>query len=284
MDLSIKFNNYNILFGEKFTKFSKENMDRLLLPLVKDGIIDINCMSSKTGYTVSAIENWFVRTFGMSVSKYRKNKHSEMLKNELENFYKQGVPMCEVAKHYGYSVSWVNNKYVQFGFKHQSVRLDSTEKEELSRLVQAGFPIAYIAEKLQCSKTTVQKWVDINIKGGLVKFRHENGIILKHKNDNKDLELVRSIQKLFDEDKNIKEIAQILGISSQKVLRLKQKYNIKSKIDLAYDKIEELFPKMAEKELTIKQISNEVGLSVRTIRRWIQMKFGKSYTELKKEI
>lgn len=284
MDLSIKFYSNNVVFNSKLSTSTIEKMDRIIKPMLESGIHDLDLMSKETGLSSYTVKNWFKESLGMSARKYFKMKKEEKIKQKLKEFYDKDAPMREAAEFFGRSQAWVHSQCLKFGFKIQKVIFEKDVERDLWKLLKAGFPIQEICKRTNLSRNDVLKWLNINIKGGLVKYRHDNNIVLKHSSYKKEYEQVEFIKKCFDEGKSIKETAKLLDVTSQKILILKEKYGIKSNLDKARERFEELAPKLIAEKKTLDFIVKEVGVSLETVRRMIIEKYGKSYREIKKSI
>lgn len=276
MDLSINFNNnnsYKLSFNARLTKFSKENMDKILLPLLQDDTIEFKDMVTRSGYTSSAVLNWFKNTMGVSATEYFKNRTNDKLKKEFELLYKQGLSTSEIANHYGYSEKWVYKNFKKFGLKSRFAELEDKLNDRVPGLIQEGFSIVTICKILKCSKTRLQNWLNKNLKEGIVKYRHDNNIIQKRKGKDVDKEK-ELLENYFSCGMTIADVSKLLGYPTSKVLALKNKYGIKSSFNLAHERMEELVPRMLEEKLSLRKMSLAVGLSAATIRRWIIKTYG----------
>ena len=254
------------------------------MPLFKYGdVIDVDNLSKNSGYTKTAIEKWFIKTFGLSVSKYLRSLQKEALKREMEVLFNSGVPIEEVAKKYGNSTTWVDKRYVEFGFKKHRVHINKSELEQILEFVSAGYVIEFIAKKFNHSNTTIQKIVNIHYKDGLVKYRHDNNIPIIHNQCSSLSEDAEIVKKCFEAGKSVKDTAKILGKTRQSVLYIKEKYNLKTNSDIAYERLEEFLPRIKEFKLKLHDVAKDIGLSAQTIRRRIKERFGKTYTEIMRE-
>jgi AraC-like DNA-binding protein len=280
MDIKINPINQNLVFNAKLTKFSKQNMDRILLPMLRNNA-EFSTLVSKSGYTPNAVLNWFINSLGISAAEYYKTKKQEILKAEMKEFHEKKLPLKQVAKHYGKTVKWVYEKYMEFGFRVPRSVVNKRLDNEIPKLISEGYTLDKIAELVNCSETKLRKWVSKHIGRSIVEYRHNNKIAIKHGTGNLELTLVDLMKKCFEAGKTIKETAKILGIVIPKVRRLKDKYGIKSDLDLAHEKMEKFVPKMIEDKLTIKQMSKVTGLSAATIRRWINKVYGKNYINIR---
>ena len=274
---SLKANN----FKNNKLKFSKERMDRILLPMVNDNIGDLKLMFTRSGYTKSAVCKWFYKTFGISIAKYIKLLKKNELKREMEDFYERNIPVQDVAEHYGRSINWVYSRYDEFGLKMKNDYMDKKEQEKAIELVKAGYVVKHIADIIKRSPKIIQRLINEHFKEGLVKFRHDNRIPIKHRKNNDELEKVEKIKKFFAEGKSIKETAKLVGESAQRIFYLKEKYNIKTQSDIAHERMETLLPKFVEMKMRLKAMAKEIGLSVQTVRRRIIELYGKNYIDIR---
>ena len=242
LSINLKFNSVN--FSSKYTKFSKENMDKVLLPLLKNDTIEFKDMVKMSGYTNHALLKWFKESFGISASDYFKNRYNEKLKQQMLSFYNNGASLKEVAEYFDRSQKWVYNQYLKFGFKLQREAFEEKISEELPKLLAAGHTIDSIVKILKCSKTKLARWINKNIGSGIVQYRQKHNIVAK-------------------------------------IIWLKQKYGLKSEFDNAHERMEKLVPEMIKDKLSLRKMSLVIGLSAATIRRWIMNTYGKKYLDIR---
>ena len=190
----------------------------------------------------------------------------------------------EIAQKYGFSVSWVHKKAVQFGLKITRSEKKAVLDKKIPEMLRMGLTIDTIAQKNNCSSNTIKKWLDENLEYGIVKFRHDNDIILQHKDSTLDLMLSDLMQKCLDAGYSLKKIAQLFNLSKPQALRIKQKYGLKSQKDYSYELLDKFLPDMIKHKDRLKTMSRLTGLSRATIARYIRsLNDGKNYIDIRLE-
>ena len=280
MDLSLNLKFNSISFNSRYTKFSKENMDKVLLPLLKNENIEFKDMVKMSGYTNHALLKWFKESFGISASDYFKNRYNEKLKQQMLSFYNNGASLKEVAEYFDRSQKWVYNQYLKFGFKLQREAFEEKISEELPKLLAAGHTIDSIVKILKCSKTKLARWINKNIGSGIVQYRQKHNIVAERRGSNIKNE-IELIKEHLISGKSVTEIARILKYPLSKIIWLKQKYGLKSEFDNAHERMEKLVPEMIKDKLSLRKMSLVIGLSAATIRRWIRNTYGKKYLDIR---
>lgn len=282
MNLSINHSCNNPVFSAKNPKFSMEYMDKVLNPLLSDENVTVEQMAKMTNYTHHRIYHWFLKSKGMSAAAFFKLRKMEKLKNELIDFYNKNTPEREIAKFYNYSVSWVNNKLLQFKIKESRGELNERLAQRVPILLKEGRSLDYIASDLNCSAYIISNWINENIKQPVFEYRRKNNIKLKKDFTTEELELKQKLETVFAEGKGIKEAAKIIGITKYKVIYWKEKFNLKTKKEEAIERMEELVPLFVPLRMSLKKMAHEIGeLSTATIRRFIHSKYGKKYIDIR---
>lgn len=281
MNLSINSNVNNIAFNARYTKLAKENMDKTLFPLLKRSDMNIKKMAEESKFTNHAICKWFQETFGVTPAAYFKNKEQETLKNELFAFYNNKIPVDDIAKHYGLTRRWVYDQFTKFKIKTSREELNAMLDNEVLNLIHQGYPMDSIAKKINCSETTLQKWLNKNIPQGVVKYRHDNNIELNHGTRNTKDFIVSMIEESFNAGNSIKETADLYNLKKDKVLRIKQKHKLKTNLEHAQALLDNFLPDFIKDNESLKVMSRIVGLSKATIARKIRAIYGKNYIDIR---
>ena len=240
-----------------------------------------NEMISESGYTKSALAKWFVESLGISAPKYFKNKEQESLKKEFAELKKRGFSDKELADYYKHSLNWVNNKSIEFGLKISRKELNNKLSKNVQRKVQAGMTVDAIAESMNCSYTKTHLYIKKNITDDIIKYRHENNILLEHKDKAKQNYLRYRLAKYFAQGKNVAETAKLWGIPKSRVSELKKLFGLKTKKDIAIEFMEKYLPDMIKADWSITKMANLIELSKATIRRRIKKLIGFDYHEIK---
>lgn len=269
MNISINSNSNNMVFEAKLTKFSKQFMDSKLMPLVDEGF---DAMVEKSGYTRSAVYNWFKKAFDMTPAEYYKQKKNNILKREFVILKDLGYTNQEIADYYNCSTKWVYDKFIKFGLQEKRKKID---KMAVLEKIKAGQNIDSIAKEMGFSHSTVENCIHENF-GSIVEYRHNNNIALQP-----NIEVAKKVEQCFAEGKGIKETSEHLNMSKSTVIDYKKLFNLKTKLDHARDFMDKYLPDMIKASWPVSKMSNLIGLSKVTIMRAIKKLTGFSYKDLK---
>ena len=285
MDISVNGFQRNLVFNAKNPKFSKEYMDKMLLPLLDKEDVSLDIMVKKSGYTIHAVMKWFLESVGMSAAKFFRLRKQERLRSEFNNFYNKNTPELEIAKSYNYSVGWVKKQFFKLKIKEPQKDLQLRLMRRVPPLLNAGCSLKDIAEDVECSSNTLRRWIrktDKLKEESIVEYRHNNNIKLKKEYSEEELELKQSLAILFAEGKGLKEAAKVLNISQNKALYWKNKFNLKTKKDEAIERMKTLVPEFMLLKMSLNAMAREIGdISAATVRRFIKDEYGKNYIEFR---
>ncbi len=270
MNISVDLNSNHLVFGEKYSKFSKQFMDSKLMPLVDEGV---ERMVKKTGYTRHAISNWFIKTFGITPAEYYKQKANDVLKQEFIALHNLGFSTSDIAQRYNRSLKWVYEKELKLGLREKQKAIDT---KTVFEKIYAGQNIRDIARDMGCSHSTVEKCLKENTPEGIVKYRHDNNISLLP-----NMETAKQVERCFADGKNIKETSEHLNIAKSTVIDYKKLFNLKTKLDHARDFMDKYLPDMIKANWSITKMSKLIGLSKSTIIRAIKKLTGFHYRDIK---
>ena len=282
MNLSINYSYNNPAFNGKNPRFTMEYMDKILEPLLADETMTVEQMAKISHYKPHRILNWFLKSKGISAAKFFRIRELERLKQQMSELYDKNTKPREIAQLYESSLCWVHKNLLKFNIRESRQELDERLKSRVPILLKEGRSVEYIAADLNCSPYIINSWISKNIKESVREFRRKNNIRLKKDFTDEELELKQKLENLFAEGKGVKEAAKILGITRNKAIYWKERFNLKTKKDEAIQRMEELVPLLVPLGISIKRIAKEIGeISAATVRRFISDKYGKRYIDIR---
>ena len=282
MNISINSSAQTLVFNGKSLKFTKQNMDSVLFPLLHKEDANLDMMVRESNYTHHAVLKWFLDSVGMSAAKFFKLRKTEKLKNEILDLYNNSTSEHEIAKVYNCSIKWVKKQLSKFKIKESRKDLNNRLDERVPILLKEGYPISYIAEDVRCSLNTVRKWIAKNKKEGIVEYRKQNNIKIKRNFNEEEVELKQKLENIFAQGLGVTEAAKITGLSVCKIVYWKSKFNIKTRKDETAEKMREVVSEFIKNKMSIKEMAQKIGsISTATIRRFIKQEYGKNYIDIR---
>ena len=282
MDLSINNSAIYITFNAKNPKFSKEYMDKVLIPLLADENVTVEQMAKISNYKPHRILDWFLKSKGMSAAKFFKLRKLAKLKEQMSDLYDKNPKTSEIAEFYNCSLSWVNKKLQNLNIRESRQELYERLSKRVPVLLKEGRSVEYIAADQNCSVYIINNWINSNIKESVVEYRHKNNIRLKKDFTEEELELKQKMEKIFAGGDGIKDAAKILGISTNRALYWKERFGLKTKKEEAIERMKELVPVLVPLGISLKRMVKEIGeISTATVRRFIKDEYGKNYIDIR---
>ena len=282
--MNISINNYSqhMTFNAKSPRFTKDYMDRVLLPILEKENSNLDMMVKESDYTYHAILKWFENSLGMTAAKFFKLREEENLKGVLADFYNKGTPIPEIAKIFNRSTGWVQKKLFKFKIRVPRAELSKIQAKRANELLEEGRPIKYIANDVKCSINTVRQWFFNNGTESIVDYRHKNNIKIKRDLSDETFELKQKLEKIFASGKGVSEAAELTGLSKTQVCYWKTKFNLKTKKEEAVERMKILVPTLIPFKISLKEMAKRIGeISTATVRRFIKDEYGKNYIDIR---
>ena len=181
MNINIdKYTNKFAFYG-RYIKVPKTNIDKDIMPVLERGG-DFNDLVIESGYSISTILEWFKEKMKMTAAEYFKQQKTEALKKEFIELKKKGYTTKDIAKHYNRSYNWAYYNSLNFGIITNRAERNANMSKSMYERIHNGDSVKTISEDLNCSYNKASHWVKNNLAEGIVKYRHDNNIVLNHKN------------------------------------------------------------------------------------------------------
>lgn len=279
MNIAIDTHTNNFTFTAKIIKVPKANIDKDIMPILERGC-DFNTLVNESGHSIPTLLEWFKEKMGITAAEYFKQKKLAALKEEFIELTKKGFSTRDIAKHYNRSYNWAYYNSLNFGIIQSRAERDANMNKSMYERIHNGDSVKKISEDLNCSYKKACDWVKKNLEDGIVRYRHDNNIVLNHKDNKKNTELKNTLAQIFAEGKSISEAGNILNMSSRMVYRYKKIFKLKTKLDAAHEFMDKYMPDMIKAGWGITKMANLIELSDSTISRKYRKLTGFTYKEL----
>lgn len=279
MDLSVQtYNSINFNFLGVSPQYSKKNLDKIFYPLLQDRNITKEDFVKKSGLSYDIAFNWCKETFGITLNKLFIKRFNENIKRDVIFYRAEGLTDDEIANIYGKSKHWLGRKLREIN----ETRRQKQQKlmyNNIPWMINAGYTINRIVSELNLSASSVYRWIHSHLENGLTKYRLKNNIPIFR--DNMSVDFISKFKAYFDNGGSIRGAKNEFNMSRDKVCRLMERYNIKSKRQKAYEYMLDNLQDRMDKNVSLSKMSKEFGVSESLIAAAIQKQTGMDYKELR---
>lgn len=281
MNLSVTSYQPNISFSGRNRMLSKETLDKIFLPLLENKNItkkEFENASFDIPYTIK--NRWFKETFDKTMGRFFTERKEEKLKNGILECRSSGMSNREIANQYRINEGLSEYRLRKLGcYKPVKSMLD----EKLPKLLEAGYTAKTCSEQLNVSIGVIKNWIRENKKEGIVQYRHNNNIIIKHNYDTKDTDFKTEFTDFFEKGGTISEARKKFDMSPSIVYLWLNRFNIKTKRQKMHESLEQQIWEFIKFKMSLPEMSKKTGLSKSAIAKYIKKLTGKNYIELKKQ-
>ena len=272
---------YNINFNAKRIKYTQEQLCNTLMPML-DAELSIKDIMKHTNISRRTIEDWSLNTLGKTIPKYYRDKRYLKLQNEITEYKEAGLTDKEIGSIYGHHNTWVNKIIQKMKIGRRTVDINKDLADNAPDMIYKGYPVHIIANRLNISENTVNKWIYKTFKKTIKQIRKENNIPIKKEYSGNNLK-IKLNEYLVVKGLSMSETSKLLNLPKQRVIYWMKTFNISSWKQTAHKYMEEHITEMINIGMTIDEMAKNIGLSISTIKRYIKTVKGKNYTEIKRE-
>lgn len=282
MNIGISLNDYNtnLIFSGRRPKFSKEELTKILVPLV-DSNLPVKELMKKTGISRRIIEKWFDDNYGTTAAKLYRNARKNKLRTELIELRDSGKSNAEIAESLGQTKRWVDKQLYKLKATRVRTKRSMLMQENIPWMLEAGYTIERIHDALQVGKTTISNWIKKYYTSGVVRFRKQNNINIWRDIDNKRFNFKQNFISFFKNGGTITEATKLFDMSPASVFRWLKIFNIKTDKQQKFQKLDENLMECIDKKMNVTEIAKEYGVSPATVTRKIKKITGKYYRDIK---
>lgn len=271
----------NINFSGRHRIFSKETLNNIFLPLLENKNITKKEFENACIEIPYIVKNrWFKETFDKTMGRFFTERTDEELKNGILEYRSSGISNREIANQYKINEGLSEYRLRKVGcYKPVKIMLD----EKLPSLLEAGYTAKTCSEQLNVGIGAIKNWIRENKKEGIVKFRHNNNIIIKHNYDTEGADFKTEFTDFFEKGGTISEAEKKFNLSPSMIYLWLKRLNIKTKRQKIRESLEKQIWEFIEYKMSLPEMSQKIGLSKSAIAKYIKNLTGKNYIELKKQ-
>ena len=281
MDIKINSFQPNLMFmSRKKVGYTQFQMLQTVPEMLKKGTA-LEEISKVTGRSQSSLLTWIKENTGRTYHQFQKTAEMESYRESLIKYINEGKKISEMADLIGRGVEWTRKCLDILGLCKTRKSVDLYLKEQVPALVKEGYTIENIAQMLNSSRSKIQKVIDESFNKSIVKIRHQNGIRLRHYEDEKYAELKKELEGYLDKGMTLSEISKKTGRPNSRIVYWLRIFGLETDAQKSHRLMKENVPDMMQKKIKLKNMAKEIGVSKATISRWIKKTFGKSYTDIR---
>ena len=178
MNIQMLSYNNNTSFQGRLTPETRRCMNEVLLPLVNN-FVSPQEMSKQTIYTLSQINDWSLRRFGMTISKLYKQRQSIKLKGEFLEHRKNQTLLKDMTKIYGHNARWIKRQYKQMGIAPIQSEQSKLMDENIPWMLDAGYTLEMMKSELKVSFNKITGWLWKHFDCGISEYRRTHNLHIK---------------------------------------------------------------------------------------------------------